>query len=353
MKKSKTEKQKMKKNNQSSKKNKNMATKSVSKNTKKSTLQSAVTDYVIEVISSVLDESDIDSVRTALDKHQDELQKVISKNLPKQKSVHLKKVKDPNAPKRGKSSYIFFCVDKRQEIIDANPDMSAKDLIKELGRVWREDISDEEKKKYQEQSTADKTRYEEEMVDYTPPADLGFVSEKKTKKSKRVGPKRGRTAYIFFCTEQRPLLKEENPDMNTKEVTSQLGVMWKALSDKEKKPYVKLAEKDKSRYENEKNKWVDEDENEEAVEEKKVHSSKKSKKVKKGKRSSKKKTKNRKKSGYILFCQEERDGLKEENPHMSNQQITKELGSAWKALAPEEQDVYNERAAVEGSDMSE
>ena len=350
MKKSKSEKRKMKKNKQSSKKNRNMATKSVSKNIKKSTLQSAVTDYVIDVISSILDEGDVDTVRTALEEHQNELQNVITKNLPKQKVVPLKKTKDPNGPKRGKSSYIFFCVDKRQEVIDANPDMSAKDIIKELGRVWREDTSDEEKKKYHKQSTTDKLRYEEEMADYTPPPNLGFVTEKK--KAKRDGPKRARTAYIFFCTERRPLIKEENPDMNTKEVTSQLGVQWNALSDKEKKPYVKLAEKDKARYEKEKSELVDVEENveEEDLEERKVNSSKNVKK--KGKKSSKKKTNPRKKSGYILFCQEKRESLKEDNPDLSNQQIIKELGAMWKALSSDEQAEYNERAAEESSVLS-
>ena len=333
MKKSESEKQKMKKNNQSSKKNTNMASKSVSKNTKKSTLQSAVTDYVIEVISSVLEPDEINTVRVALEEQQNELQKVITNNLPKQKVLPFKKAKDPDAPKRGKSSYIFFCVDKRQEVIDANPDMSAKDIIKELGRVWRDDTSDEEKKKYQEQSATDKARYEDEMTDYSPPSDLGFVTEKK-KKAKRNGPKRGRTSYIFFCTEQRPIIKKENPDMNTKEITSQLGVRWKALSEKEKKPYVKLAQNDKDRYDKEKADYVDEEEDDEPVVEKK------SKKEK----NSSKKDKTRKKSGYILFCQEERESMKEDNTDMTNQQITKELGAMWKALSPEEQTDYNERA---------
>jgi len=341
----------MKKNKQSSKKNRNMTSKSVSKNNKKSTLQSVVTDYVVEVLSSVLNKSDVDAVRTALEEHQNELQKVITKNLPKQKAVPRKKATDPNAPKRGKSSYIFFCLDKRQEVIDDNPDMSAKNIIKELGRVWREDTSDEEKKKYQEQSAADKARYEEEMADYTPSPDLGFVTEKK--KSKRNGPKRARTAYIFFCTEQRPVIKQDNPDMNTKEVTSQLGVQWKELSDTEKKPYIKLAEKDKDRYEKEKVEWVDEEHVEEKVQSsKKIQSSKKGKKSKKAKKS-KKKTKARKKSGYILFCQEKRRDMKEDNPDMSNQQITKELGAMWKALSPDDQTEYNERATEESSNLSE
>lgn len=322
-----------------------METKSLSKNT---ILQSAVTDYLINILSSILDDGDVDDVRAVLEEHQNELQKVIIKNLPKQKVVHPKKSKDPNAPKRGKSSYIFFCVDKRPEVIDANPDMSAKDIIKELGRVWREDTSDAEKNKYKELSAKDKLRYEEEMDDYTPPSNIGFVTKKK--KSKKNGPKRGRTAYIFFCTDHRPRIKEENPEMNTKEVTSQLGVHWKALPDKERKHYVNLAEKDKARYEKEKSEWVHKDE---AIDEDDGNSSKKrekrEKRERRERRGKSKKSKKEKKAGYFLFCQEERGELKEYNPELSDRQITKKLGAAWKALSSEEQAEYNERAVEDSS----
>ena len=333
----------MKKNKQSSKKNRNMATKSISKNT---TFQS-VTDYLVEILSSVLDDEEVNSVRLLIEEHQSELQKIITKNLPKQKSSTPKKIKDPNAPKRGKSSYIFFCLDKRQEIINDSPDLSATDVIKELGRVWREEMSDEDKKKYVAQSVTDKERYQAEMSNYTP-SDICFLK----KKVKRKGPKRGRTSYIYFCTDQRPIIKEENPEMNTKEVTSQLGVQWKSLTDEDKKPYAKLAAKDKSRYEKEKSEWVDpDDELELDTKKDKKSVSKKDKKKKKKKK--KKKSKPRKKSGYILFCQEERDVLKNDNPDLTNHQVTKELGATWKALTYTEQAEYDERAADETSEVSE
>lgn len=362
MKKSNTANQKMKKNNHSSKKNKNMEAIATPKTTKKSTNStvSAVTDYVVEILSSVLSDDDLESARSALEEKHSELQKIVSKSMPSQKST-LKKVKDPNAPKRGKSSYIFFCVDKREEIKTANPDMSATEIIKELGRVWRDDLSDKDRKKYADKSVEDKERYDKEMESYTP-VDLGYVTEKK-KKCKRSGPKRGLTAYIFFCKEHRQILKDEDPDMSTKDITSELGKRWKALSDKDKKPFVKLAEKDKERYQDEKKTWVETDS---PVEEKtpakksksekktkpvKEKSSKKTKSEKKSK--SEKSTKPRKKSGYILFCQEQRESLKADNSDMTSQQITKELGRAWKELSDEEQAEYNEKASDESVETEE
>jgi len=47
------------------------------------------------------------------------------------------KVKDPNAPKRGKSAYIFFCTENRSVVQkDLGSDAKAVDVIKELGVRW-------------------------------------------------------------------------------------------------------------------------------------------------------------------------------------------------------------------------
>jgi hypothetical protein len=52
------------------------------------------------------------------------------------KSSTEKKVKDPNKPKRGKSSYLFFCADNREKVkkdLEKNgEDFKATDVTKEL-----------------------------------------------------------------------------------------------------------------------------------------------------------------------------------------------------------------------------
>lgn len=317
----------MKSKIQTSKNNNNMEAKSNSKN--------IIIDTISDILVDSLDSSGLESVREALFQNIGKLNSVIKKNNTKETAPTKK---DPNAPKRGKSSYIFFCVDKRQTVIDANPEMAAKEIIKELGSMWQ-NLNEKEKQRYVDQSVQDKKRYEREMETYVPPENLK-VSVKKTKE----GPKRGRTGYIFFCTEHRPLIKQEDSDLNTKEITSRLGAKWKSLSEEEKSPYVKLAEKDKKRYEEEKLNWGNNSESftqkyddiDTPVKEKKSKKDKKSKKNKKEKKS-------KKKSGYILFCQKERDNVKETNPDYSSQQVTQELGELWSALSQKEQDEYNDR----------
>jgi len=372
----------MKKNSQPTKTAKPMATKSETKNTATpaaapsskpktkriskavAAMIAAITEAVVQVITPVLDEDDVSSVKAALTENPDPLLKVASKLNSSQQSV-VKKVKDPNAPKRGKSSYIFFCVENREKVKTAHPDMEAKDIIKELGRVWRTETSAKDKERYTKMSVEDKERYEEESKDYVPPPGMASSGAKK----KRTGPKRGLTAYIFFCKDQREVLKTEKPDLQTKDVTSELGLRWRALSEKDKKPYAKLAKEDKDRYDREKENWVEPEEPEEAEEEAPVKAKAKAptkkapaktkakapakkapaKAKSKAKASSKdeedeEKPEKKKKSGYIIFQQEERPGVKEEHSDWTAQQVTKELGRAWKELSDEEKAEYTERA---------
>lgn len=78
------------------------------------------------------------------------------------------------------------------------------------------------------------------------------------KKSKKVSikdensPKKGKSAYIFFCSENRQSVKDENPEMKSTEILSELGRQWREMSEKEKQPFVNKALKDKERYELEK-----------------------------------------------------------------------------------------------------
>ena len=332
----------MKKNNKTQKVSETMSnikkpTKSVknaqSKAVKKTTLVAAVSSYLSELMGTVLDDNSLELFTAALQKNESKLDDVLSSHIPKAVSVKTKKVKDPDAPKRGKSSYIFFCIDKRDEIKSANPDMGAKDITRELGRVWREDVSEKDKASYEKKAAKDKERYSSEMVDYTPPAYI--EAQTKSGKKKRDGPKKALTSYIFFCNSERAVVKTEHPEMSAKDITSELGRRWREMDDNDKKPFVKLATKDKKRYESEKDGWGgDVKEADEEVKTEKV--SKKEKKV------SKKKVSKRK-TGYILYCQENRSVVKEANPDMSNKDVTKELETNWKALSDDEQQEYGGR----------
>ena len=44
--------------------------------------------------------------------------------------------KDPNAPKRARSAYIIFTTDEGKKVREANPEMSAPEVLREIGRRW-------------------------------------------------------------------------------------------------------------------------------------------------------------------------------------------------------------------------
>ena len=67
-------------------------------------------------------------------------------------------------------------------------------------------------------------------------------------------PKRGKSAFMFFCDKYRPKLIEaqkKKGKVNIGEVAKKLGADWKKLKDSQKKSYNEAAAKDKERYEKE------------------------------------------------------------------------------------------------------
>ncbi|KAI7869315.1 high mobility group box domain-containing protein [Spinellus fusiger] len=71
--------------------------------------------------------------------------------------------KDPAAPKRGLSAYMFFSQDQRQVVKEENPEAGFGQIGKILGDKWKK-MSDAEKKPYIEKAEIDKKRYESEKA---------------------------------------------------------------------------------------------------------------------------------------------------------------------------------------------
>ena len=74
-----------------------------------------------------------------------------------------RKGKSQDLPKRGKSSYLFFCQDMRQKVKDKNPSLSSKEITVELGVMWNK-IKDDKAAiaKYVTAASKDKERYDQE-----------------------------------------------------------------------------------------------------------------------------------------------------------------------------------------------
>ena len=60
----------------------------------------------------------------------------------------------------------------------------------------------------------------------------------------------------------------------------------------------------------------------------------------------KKRAKSTKRSGYMLFCSDERPSIKKSSPDMKPSAVMKELGGRWKKLSEKKQQVWREKANV-------
>jgi hypothetical protein len=65
-------------------------------------------------------------------------------------------------------------------------------------------------------------------------------------KPKKKKVKRSANAFTFFTKKNRASIKSANPDATFGEMASLVGSAWKALTEDEKKPFVKLAEEAKA-----------------------------------------------------------------------------------------------------------
>jgi hypothetical protein len=275
-----------------------------------------------------------------------------------------KKLKDPNAPKRGKSAYIFFCSKNREKAKERlGEGAKATEVTSELGKMWTELKASTKKADkailagFEAEAAEDKSRYDEEKKDYNPPSDEELANT--TKKGRKTSdkdtnsPKGRKSAYIYFCSAMRAQVKEELGEEGKSLIMTELGKRWKELKEdddraEELAEYTKMAADDKARYEKEyktaeqveekSKKKVEEDID--TDDEKKPASKKKQvKKTDNEKESPKKKT------GYSYFCSHNRERVKTDNTEMKAQDVTRELARLWKELTKEEQKEWCNSAA--------
>jgi hypothetical protein len=294
-----------------------------------------------------------------------------------------RKIKDPNAPKRGKSGYLFFCSENRDAVkASLGENSKATDVTKELGLRWnalKESKKPADKKilaVYEKAAADDKARYQGEKAEYTPPdlddSDDNTRRRRGKRKSAKKGPKRAKSGYLYFCEERRDQLKASNPNLKSTEITSELGRLWNELKADSSRAaelakYENNAASDKKRYETEKSDNVDEVKQKSAkpAAKKETAPIKKSKKddvvveddddvvedeapsVKKGKvvpakSAPAKETPSAKKlNGYQKYCESRRPELKAKHANDKPADITKKLSDEWKSLSKEDKQKWD------------
>ena len=227
----------------------------------------AANNFVKEFLQELTDNPLSDNpVELWQEQWEEKFKKVIEESVKESKPKRQKRAKKAkNAPKNPKTSYIFYCQEKRPEIKEEKPDLAAKDILRELGALWKE-VDDEEKEKYKKMAEDDKERYKNEMANYDPNQAEEEKPKKERKKKVKGAPKNPRTAYNFFCTKNREEFKEENPDLDGKEITKKLGEAWKQIKDTHQADeYKNMAEDDKIRHKEEMENFVPGEEKEKDV----------------------------------------------------------------------------------------
>jgi hypothetical protein len=170
-----------------------------------------------------------------------------------------KKSKDPNAPKKARSAWIYYMDDNRPKLKkeEEHSDKSMTELTTVMSHMWKE-CSDKDKAPFKKMADEDKLRFKKDMVGYTSNSDTESDSDKevsdkvgKKEKVKKVkdpnAPKRNSNIYMHFTKD----IRSKNPDV--KYTASVLKPMWADIEDKA--PYQKMADDDKARYLKEKKEY--------------------------------------------------------------------------------------------------
>jgi structure-specific recognition protein 1 len=119
-----------------------------------------------------------EKVKSKLDEVADSTKK--PKNEKKQKKSN----KKDDGVKRAKSAYNCFCEEQRPKYVKENPEAGPKDIMKILGDGWK-NISDVEKKKYDDLAAKDKERFLKEKKEAGGEGDAK-KDKKKTNQSKLI-----------------------------------------------------------------------------------------------------------------------------------------------------------------------
>jgi len=207
----------------------------------------------------------------------------------------VKKLKDPNAPKRPMSGYFMWMASGVRDKLLA--EMGGKDVAKIMkicGERWSK-MAEEQKKVWQDKSKREKDAYAKKMVAYKKTdsfkefeikkRDTKVKGKKKPKDKNK--PKRPLSGFFRFVRDFR----KRNPQLKLTEVTKTAGQKWQVLDAAKKKAYMDAAASEQAKYKEDLARYKNSDEYEQhqeklklfKVNQKKKLKQKKLKKVKKNK----------------------------------------------------------------------
>jgi len=160
-------------------------------------------------------------------------------------------------PKRCLPAYMLFQNAMRDQFRRENPAMTFGELSSYTSQKYKQ-LTPEEKASWQQLAEEDKARYEHEKNMFYPTYNHVAVATATNKRSRsgkkpkpvkdRAAPKRARGAYVFFANHIRPLIMQQNPTIDFKEMGVIMGERWRSLTLEERAPYEAMATSDKERF---------------------------------------------------------------------------------------------------------
>jgi hypothetical protein len=192
------------------------------------------TQRLILVVQTLRDIVDLDDavIKAALKTVEEEL----PRSFPSIWGGKQKEARHADHPKGPSNAYIYYTKAIRPSTKDANPELSSKELITLMAKMWKETAEDD-RAEYEAQALIDKERYETEMAVFE--AAHPELARSSTKSVTSPGKPTKATAYGMFCDANRQMVKDENPELEGKAVTKILAEKWAEL----KKDHAKEADK--------------------------------------------------------------------------------------------------------------
>lgn len=142
-------------------------------------------------------------------------------------------------------------------------------------------------------------------------------------------PKRGKSAFLFFCEENRNKLKKLNPEFTVKEIVSKLGEDWQTLKDSKStdiNKYEQQSIKDRNRYKNEMRTYI-------PILNRKIENKKNP-----SKRRSKR---NNDEIMFDNFIKSKQTRIKKSHPEFTSQEMLEYIKGKWEKLTDEKKTKYS------------
>jgi len=252
-------------------------------------------------------------------------------------------------PKKPLSAYTLFVTEVRADVQMEHPDLGFKEVALKVGEMWRH-LPLEEGNKYEMLAEEDRNRYQMEKQLWQRRAELrklrGAPETTIRRKKKKGAPRNPLSAYTFFVMENRRLVQAAHPDWNFKEVSVEVGKLWRKQTQEQCQKYKDKAKLDKLRYQNDMKKWNEKRQEEIACEE--------IERVEKGgmKGSRKRKREDEASSqkeddAFNSFEAKKRSKFAFLYPDLDHREISRMIADEWRSLDQSQKSLYEEKAMLD------